>query len=1363
MSSHNFEENKSRSTCDFCGDLWPTADVICKYFSCTECGISVHKGCMQIALECKTCKIAPASPIPTASLFQRRSSTGSSTWGVAVQKHMSEMANKPITGHIMARIVQAYDLTDAMGYSVYCTVKLTPNGKDTICTGNSTVSQGNGDCTWKAAEFKNVNKSTLGLATSLFDGNSGEESKKLPPYSLELETNMFQKGMIPNIDLSLWKSTWLEALDPLFASCQISLYPLLANPIVSMERWFSLRSLDGMICGKILLNLTFIPNQEKSIPAPAPFSELSINTNGEGGKSRSRTTSEESVASGGAGSTPKASKTITNAFVSGTSTSATTIVTGPTPSPLNLKTEVPIEEVEVEGVKNIVTSVPFMNSTSIVNELTQQTSLVNDDETPTNTTATAAQGERSWVQWGSGWSSWAYEQVGAAQTAIKTIIPGETAMAVCADGPAIGKLRLHLKSAMLRGLTGQNDNSSSGNFYVRIQILNSPVEAKTHVVYQNMYQNSNPQFDKFYEFEVPHFGSGIKLSLIDHTRDKVIGTTFISIFSIIMRDADKYKSKWEVADYEDFLVTNGKTEHDKETVGTFNLRIRFQEDVHGLFTSGTPHDAQVAPEEELSVERLRIHIARFQAFISWIYLLYEEYCEVMDWKDPYFTGILFVLFLYSTLILDSEYALSAPFFLVVALHTRSLWKRKSDDYLRRWIEKDKPKKEGFRPIAYLRLAVTEYSGLSNLTFPRNELNLTGSNLTGSPSNSLKYTQDTAPHPYVKINYCTGETALTVSSEQGQTQHEDSFDMMEEDQDEFNDSSVLDMSLSMDKDNVKDKEKTDSKQNKEVQEESELLIACLPPTSSQYDRSDAAHAHLNQQQAVQGLSQLMNNTLSILSGHKSNMAFLMNFHYPWPAMRASRENLHASFSKNDMADMNLDEAQDGLIYPLLQPFRSLNASSSSATSANTDRLLPWVENGGIIKLQFHAEDPMATFSGFTGTDKRWGQVEIPISSIMTSEGEARGGLQPEVYRWFDVSLSGGATITPTAAKLNEQRDSADEEDEANPSCELKVTSTPSSVAASSHIRVKVRLQLILRQSDKEVSAEELKRSEALHTILNAKNKSTGGTLQALLGMRSNIKYVQNLMAYILNFLESFKNVLSWTVPSKTFPLYIGFITLWFAAILIPGRYLILSLGLYEFLYTFAPQPDSFPIVTRFFNLLEAVPNDDDLDKTYSEKRSQFMKNLEEEKKETVKWGRLNMIYACVWSGHVRIKGLSALAGGSTWDKRYMVLQGRRMVWWTNDEDMEVHAPTGHLLLYGHAGITQPSPVDMREVGGDGKLLAVFGMDVNGRPQRRTIICQDDDSKYSLVWEINKVLGIEVEESQKKKSGRSKKVRSKDKNV
>ena len=60
MSSHNFEENKSRSTCDFCGDLWPTADVICKYFSCTECGISVHKGCMQIALECKTCKIAPA-------------------------------------------------------------------------------------------------------------------------------------------------------------------------------------------------------------------------------------------------------------------------------------------------------------------------------------------------------------------------------------------------------------------------------------------------------------------------------------------------------------------------------------------------------------------------------------------------------------------------------------------------------------------------------------------------------------------------------------------------------------------------------------------------------------------------------------------------------------------------------------------------------------------------------------------------------------------------------------------------------------------------------------------------------------------------------------------------------------------------------------------------------------------------------------------------------------------------------------------------------------------------------------------------------------------------------------------------------
>ena len=54
-SVHFFEETRERSTCDFCGDEWPTAELVVKYFSCNACGISVHKGCMQLAKEWESC------------------------------------------------------------------------------------------------------------------------------------------------------------------------------------------------------------------------------------------------------------------------------------------------------------------------------------------------------------------------------------------------------------------------------------------------------------------------------------------------------------------------------------------------------------------------------------------------------------------------------------------------------------------------------------------------------------------------------------------------------------------------------------------------------------------------------------------------------------------------------------------------------------------------------------------------------------------------------------------------------------------------------------------------------------------------------------------------------------------------------------------------------------------------------------------------------------------------------------------------------------------------------------------------------------------------------------------------------------
>ena len=106
------------------------------------------------------------------------------------------------------------------------------------------------------------------------------------------------------------------------------------------------------------------------------------------------------------------------------------------------------------------------------------------------------------------------------------------------------------------------------------------------------------------------------------------------------------------------------------------LRIQFEEDVAGLFTSAHPHLAPCGPEEKISVERMRVHIARFQALIGWFTQVYEEYCSIMNWDDPLLTLVLFVVFIYMTLYVNAEYGLSCPLFVLVVLMTRSLHKRK---------------------------------------------------------------------------------------------------------------------------------------------------------------------------------------------------------------------------------------------------------------------------------------------------------------------------------------------------------------------------------------------------------------------------------------------------------------------------------------------------------------------------------------------------------------------------------------------------------------------------------------------------------------------------------------------------------------
>src|SRR5690606_17495173 len=112
---------------------------------------------------------------------------------------------------------------------------------------------------------------------------------------------------------------------------------------------------------------------------------------------------------------------------------------------------------------------------------------------------------------------------------------------------------------------------------------------------------------------------------------------------------------------------------------------------------------------------------------------------------------------------------------------------------------------------------------------------------------------------------------------------------------------------------------------------------------------------------------------------------------------------------------------------------------------------------------------------------------------------------------------------------------------------------------------IRAQLELRSSKIDPSELELETSRTIQSMLDR----TGGadkqqsSLSTLWNLRDNVAYVQNVLARILDNLESFKNLLNWTHPRKTAVVYAVMVATWIAFVNIPGRYLILLAGLYQF--------------------------------------------------------------------------------------------------------------------------------------------------------------------------------------------------------
>lgn len=121
---------------------------------------------------------------------------------------------------------------------------------------------------------------------------------------------------------------------------------------------------------------------------------------------------------------------------------------------------------------------------------------------------------------------------------------------------------------------------------------------------------------------------------------------------------------------------------------------------------------------------------------------------------------------------------------------------------------------------------------------------------------------------------------------------------------------------------------------------------------------------------------------------------------------------------------------------------------------------------------------------------------------------------------------------------------------------------------------------------------------------------------------------------------------------------------------------------------------------------------DLRAVYAGARRQFLSHAEADKRRALTEVLPRLVFECRWRGSVRMKSASALGVGE-WEDVFLLLQGRRLVWFGKEEDIvDGREALGQLVFQGHAGTTQASPVEVREMGEESRLLAVFGADTMG---------------------------------------------------
>lgn len=165
--------------------------------------------------------------------------------------------------------------------------------------------------------------------------------------------------------------------------------------------------------------------------------------------------------------------------------------------------------------------------------------------------------------------------------------------------------------------------------------------------------------------------------------------------------------------------------------------------------------------------------------------------------------------------------------------------------------------------------------------------------------------------------------------------------------------------------------------------------------------------------------------------------------------------------------------------------------------------------------------------------------------------------------------------------------------------------------------------------------------------------------------------------------------------------------------------------------------TIPFDKWLMNGLRGVPNSEDLRRTYFwESRREGARGAAAEESQR-RSRRLQRLWRAQWHGTVKMFTAQS-KNGQPIELRpvFLVLQGHQIIWWRADIDFDNGGvPLGRMLMAGHAGLSGPSPLELRAIDKEevALVLSFFG---NGA--RITILMRSELEKNELELVISTAL-------------------------